>query len=346
MAAKNRCSILLVLFLLSLCFLVGPSQAKAKEPKYLFKMATLAPKGVGWARQFELIMMPKLEELAQGDIKFKAYWGGIMGDDEDIIKKMRVGQLDTAGISCQGAPMICPEFTALQLPFLFSNYEEVDYVRARMFEFFDDVCRENGFKLNFWLDQDFDQIYSSRFRFDRIEDFQRARFMTWYGELEKEVLVKLGASPIPVNVPEAASSMRQHVFDSIIAPALGILGFQGYQTMKYINPIRIRYAPALAVFTNEAWGTLPEEYQTAIMGGRAGVEIEFCEAVRIDNQKALDAMVKYGLVLVKPNPGQVEEIRRRTRPVWDELVGREYRRETLDLITGYLEDYQVTQAGK
>ncbi|MBW1989810.1 MAG: TRAP transporter substrate-binding protein DctP, partial [Deltaproteobacteria bacterium] len=120
MAGTPRRTGLVLLLALVCALFLFPAQGRAADGKtYVFKMATLAPKGVGWARQFENIMMPKVEEMAKGHLKFKAYWGGIMGDDEDMVKKMRVGQLDCAGISCQGANMICPEMNALQLPFLF-----------------------------------------------------------------------------------------------------------------------------------------------------------------------------------------------------------------------------------
>ncbi|MBW1989517.1 MAG: TRAP transporter substrate-binding protein DctP, partial [Deltaproteobacteria bacterium] len=264
----------------------------------------------------------------------------IMGDDEDMVKKMRVGQLDCAGISCQGADMICPEMNALQLPFLFENWEEVDYVRGKMYAYFNRVAAQNGFYLIFWLDQDFDQIYSSKYQFRDFNDFSRARFMTWYGELEKAVLAKLGADPIPVNVPEASAAIRQGVVDSLIAPALGILGFQGYQVCRYINPISIRYAPALAVFTMDAWNSLPSEYQEAMKEGRMEVVDEFCKAVRRDNKKALVAMTRYGLRMVDVSPGLVDEYKRRTRPVWEELAGKEYKQETLDAILAHLKEFR------
>ncbi len=332
----------LVMAVIGLALAAAPAAA-GKQPAYVFKMATIAPKGTGWARQFEEIMLPEVQRVTGGEVGFKCFWGGVMGDDEDIIKKMRVGQIDTAAVSGQGVGTVCPAMTVLELPFLFNDYGEVDYIRRKMFTSFDRLTAAQGFKLIFWVDQDFDQIYSTRYDFSSLDQFKAARFLTWYGPVEEKCLEALGASPIPVNVPEAASSVRQGVVDSLICPAFGIIGFQMQSQIKYVNPIRIRYSPALAIFSTSAWARLPQKYREPMDSKRDELVTKFLKATREANDKALAALTRYGVKKTRVDPKLMEEIRRKTRPVWDSLVGKVYSRQILDEILHFLAEYRKTK---
>ncbi|MFZ5562767.1 MAG: TRAP transporter substrate-binding protein DctP [Thermodesulfobacteriota bacterium] len=309
-------------------------------PKVIWKVGTLTPKGVGWAHQFEAIMLPVIHSATDNELDVKMYWGGLMGDDEDIVAKMRVGQLQAAGLTGQGATVACPEFAVVELPFLFQSVEEVDYIREKMWSEFDRLMQKRGFKLLVWLDQDFDQIYSVKWSFTDLADFQKARFMTWYGPLEEHLLKSLNASPIPVDIPELASSLRQGVADSLIAPALWMIATQLVPVVKYMVPVKIRYSPALVVCTLDAWNSLSEKARAGIAVAVPGVEKRFVAATRKDNEKALDAMVKYGIKRVDMTDAQIDTIRKGAVTVWDDQAGKLYPRELLDKVKDHLARYR------
>lgn len=324
------------LFLLT-TLAVSPAMGQQRQ---IWKVGTLTPKGVGWARQFKVIMLPALNDATDNRLDVKVYWGGIMGDDEDIIAKMRVGQLQAAGLTGQGATMLCPEFSVIQLPFLFQDYAEVDYVRKKMKSVFDRYCQKQGFKLLAWLDQDFDQIYSVKWNFREMSDFKKARFMTWYGPLEEELLKSLGASPIPVDIPELVPSLRQGVADSLIAPGLWMIATQLYPAVDYMVPLKIRYSPAVVVCTLDAWNNLPETARQGIIKIGPDVVTRFTEATRKDNARALDAMEKYGIERVDLPAENTKIIQEKAMTVWSEAAGSLYPQELLDQIKGHLADYR------
>lgn len=310
------------------------------QEKQQWKVGTLTPKGVGWAKQFEEIMLPGINEATGGNLDVKVYWGGIMGDDEDIIAKMRVGQLQAAGLTGQGATILCPEFSVIELPFLFESYAEVDHVRKKMWSVFDRYCQQRGFKLLLWLDQDFDQIYSVKWDFREIADFKKARFMTWYGPLEESLLKRLGSSPIPVDIPELVPTLRQGVADSLIAPGLWMIATQLYPAVDYMVPLKIRYSPAIVVCTLEAWNNLPADYRQGLVDVAPGIVDRFTAATRKDNRRALDAMAAYGLERVELPEKTVETIQTAASQVWTDQTGNLYPAELLEEVRGHLADYR------
>jgi len=321
-------------------FLALALQADLARSEYhqVWKVGTLTPKGVGWAKQFEKIMLPAIHQATGNTLEVKIYWGGIMGDDEDIIAKMRAGQLQAAGITGQGAVIACPEFAVIELPFLFRGYDEVDCLRQQLFPEFDRLMQQRGFKLLLWLDQDFDQIYSVKWRFNDLVDFKKARFMTWYGVLEEQLLKSLGASPIPVDIPELVPSLRQGVADSLMAPGLWMIATQLYPTVKYMVSLKLRYSPAVVICTLDAWNQLSEENRRGIMAVSGEVTRRFTAATRADNERALAALQQYGIENVDPGPETVDAIRREAVKIWDEQADKLYPRELLDRVLATLDE--------
>ena len=316
--------------------------AYAKKPTYILKCGTLAPDGIGWARVFRDMVNPGITQVTEGEVVLDWYYGGVMGDDEDVIAKMRNDQLQGGGFSGAGIMQICPEITIIQLPFMFKNYKEVDLIVNKYRKTLGELFEKRGYKLLMLCEQDFDKFYSTNLELKDEASFRKSRILTWYGPMEERMLKMLGANPIPVNVPEVCSSIRAGVVDSFISPALWAVGSQMYTTMKYINPMNIRYSASGLVFTTKSWLRIPEKYRNAIEAKCLEMEQPYRDDIRVGNQKAYNAMLKYGMKEVKMTPAEVEEIKKRVLPLWDEFAANgTYPKSLLDEIKQTLTDYRA-----
>ncbi|MEW5735946.1 MAG: TRAP transporter substrate-binding protein DctP [Thermodesulfobacteriota bacterium] len=323
----------------------SPAGAQVKAPQYVLKAGTLAPKGVGWAKQVEEILIPAIEKASDGDVRLKVYWGGVMGDDEDYLRKIRIGQLQAGGLSGAGAVMACPEFAVLELPFLFSGYDEVDYIRDRMTDSFDYYFAQNSLKLAWWVDQDFDQLYSSKNAMANLADFRETRFVTWYGPIEEAVLRVLGAQAVPLDVPQIAQAWKAGTIDSGISPAIWMVGAQMYTVVRYVNPIKIRYSPVAIVISLDAWNGMPKVYRDRLMDSRKDVTRRFSEGSRRDNKKSLEAMISYGVEETKMTPENFAQVKERCMTVYDELAGEVYPVSLLQELLRYLKEFRSGRPG-
>jgi len=333
---------LLTIIVLCLLVTLSGNDSEARSTKYCLKMATLAPKTVGWARHIRKIMHPAIKKATDGHVKLKWYWGGVMGDDRDYVQKMQIGQLDGAALSGQGVVLACPEMAVVELPFMFENYEEVDYIRKEMRDEFDQIASQNGYKIFIWADQDFDQIYSVKYEMSQLSDFKKASILTWYGDLEMSLLSELGSDPIPVTVPEISSSIRQGIVDTLIAPSVWVIGSQMYTIMKYVNPVKIRYSPAAAFITLKSWNNIPTKYHKKLLKLRDTAAIKFCDKCRKDSIKAYKAMIKYGIKESIMTPTVLADFQSRTKKIWYDLVDKKYQRKTLEKLISHLEHYRKT----
>ena len=115
----------LVLFL-TILFL-QPINAK----KIVIKMATLAPEGTEW-HGLLVDLGQQWKEQTDGEVRLRIYPGGVVGDETDMVRKMRIGQIHGAAMSTEGMSEINPYFTSFYMPLLYQSYDEVDFVRKKL----------------------------------------------------------------------------------------------------------------------------------------------------------------------------------------------------------------------
>jgi TRAP-type C4-dicarboxylate transport system substrate-binding protein len=314
------------------------------QDKYVWTVGTLVPKFMGWAKLYREIILPVFNMVTEGNINVKIYWGDVIGDDRSIIQKLESGELDIGAISGYGTSIICPEMSVLNLPFLFKSRSEFDYVISKMGHQFDMLMDKRGYKLLLMTEQDFDQIYTRNSEIKNINDFKTIRFGSWFGDLEKNVLKKLGASVYCADENQRSVYKligQQHLVEAFIAPAIFVLSANMYKDLKYVHQIKIRYAIGTVVLRKESWNEISPYYQERIQGYfKQYVEREFSEAVRRDNKRSINAMIKYGMKDVHIPRKNLEEIKKVTRSLWFEQVDQLYPKEILTELLHHLETYR------
>ena len=330
-------------FMIFLCVLICfqvPHKVNAERVVQKWKVATLAPAGVGWALYIDEILTPSVKDATAGRLVLEWFWGGSMGDEKDYIRKMLSDELQGIGFSGAGFVMACPEASVIELPFLFNNYNEVDYIKEKMRDDFEAICRQNGYKFMFWVDQDFDKIYSVSTMIHKPADFEKAKFLTWYGDLEKSFLEYLNASPLNVDVSDVNISITSGLCDSFIAPSIWVVGSMLYTKIKYVHTMPIRYSPSGLLVTLKAWNSLPDIYKKGLIQKRYR-EKEFNKKVRKANTDCINAMIAYGIKEIKLTPKENELLRDTCKELWYEFADKFYPRKMLDEILKNLEVYRA-----
>ncbi len=317
-----------------------------KAPKYLWNIATVVPKGIGWAQQYEKLVMPTIAQVSNQEIGIKIHWGGVQGKDEEVIKKIRTGKLEGAGLDARGTVLAVKDFSVLTLPFLFEDYDEVDYVRAKMRPAFDKCVEKAGFFLVLWIDQDFDQIYSSRYGFTDPKEFAEARYANWCGDMEKRVIESLGGSTAPAEINSFMPLVKKGTVNAVMAPALWVVGTQLYSVFTCFNPVKIRYSPGSVLISKKVWESIPEEYRKRYMEKRLGLEGTMNNTIRHDNKKAIAAMMRYGIKQTSITDANLKIIKEKTRKVWAEMTESAFPKQLLDEVLSRLSEFRRQKPGK
>src|SRR5215470_3918697 len=115
------------------------------------KIASLAPDGSAWAK----IMQEggrKMSDRTGGRVTVKYFFSGSQGDERDVVRKMKLGQIDGAALTAVGLGQIKGDVRVLELPFLFKSDKELDYVRGKMAPDFEKQFDDAGYVLLAWGD--------------------------------------------------------------------------------------------------------------------------------------------------------------------------------------------------
>lgn len=311
---------------LAVASLLGGTAAQAAT---VLKIATLAPEGSGWVRALREIDA-ELRERSGGAVELKIYPGGVQGDEDVMIRKIRIGQLHGGGFGGTGVSSIYPEVLALEMPFLFDSYDEVDYVLEQMDPFLRKGYRDAGYVLLGWSDIGFVYLMSQR-AVRAASDIGGMRVWRLQGEPITEVLFrKAGVTSVPLGIPDVLLGLQTNLVDVVYASPSAAIVLQWFTRVKYYTDLPITYSLGAYLLHSRFFDDLAPEDQRLLLEIAARHIRQHNLRSRRDNEEALEVMRQQAVVPVTPLPQEVASFQELVREATPELVGKVFSRATYD----------------
>ena len=117
----------------------------------VIKMATLAPNGSPW-HELLLEMSQRWKKATRGEVIIKIYAGGVAGEERDVVRKMRIDQLQAAAVTVEGLTEISQDMNVFYIPMLAKTSEELTFIRNNLTPDLKSDLSRKGFKLLAWAD--------------------------------------------------------------------------------------------------------------------------------------------------------------------------------------------------
>ena len=275
----------------------------AKEPNpFVIKFATVAPEGSTWMKQMWSIALD-LRKKSKGRLLFKIYAGGIAGGELEILKKIRLGQLQSAAFTGVGFGQILPEVRVLDLPFLFRSYAEVDCVLSQLKPYFRKRFESKGFILLNWAEVGNVYVFSKK-PIAKTADFAQCRPWSWAGDpIAKETFSALGVTPIVLPITDVTTALATGMVDTVYAPPLGLLALQWHPYVRYMNPLPFAHSTGALLLSHRAWNKLPPDLKSLLLKVfEQGIQ-PLTAKLREQNRKAIDVLTRQGLKVLSPPKG-------------------------------------------
>ncbi len=319
--------------LLILWFLVFAAPAAAADrPEFEIKFATLAPEGSAWVkamRELDKVVRQK----SQKRMGFRIYPGGIAGDELDVLRKIRIGQIHATAFSGVGLTQILPEVRVLDLPFLFRGPEEVDRVHKALQSHFAGGFRDKGFEFLAWAEVGEVHLFSKK-PIRRLSDLAQRKVWTWSGDpVSLETFTAMGASPIPLAATDVTTSLSTGMIDTVYGPPLGALALQWHTYTKYMTSLAMAHASGAVLLSDRFFRRLPEDLARLLHTEFFGAMRELTRALRAQSRKAVEVIEQSGQTRIpKPTGRELQEFYRIHGQVAESLSGRLYPQQTLDRV--------------
>ena len=275
------------------------------------KMATLAPEGTEWhGLLVELGQQWKV--VTDGDVRLRIYPGGVVGDERDMIRKMRIGQIHGAAISNEGMTEINPYFTTFYMPMMYQSYDEVDFVRDRLSNELLNKTEENGFKILTMVDVGWAYWFSTEPIYTP-DDLKNNKIFIWAGDYKSAQLYeKHGYQPVPLAMTDVLSGLQTGLITSIGFNPLYALAQQLFGIADNMLDMKWGNLTAAIIIDLKTWNKIKPEYQESMLSVAKSIGDGFQQKNRYDSDKSVEVMKKYGLKVNTPTPEQVK--------IWDELI--------------------------
>lgn len=319
-------------------FLLIPVSAFAEGgPKYLFKVATLAPEGSVWMKRFREFTQ-EVSDKTNGEAGFKIYSGGVMGDDRSMYRKMQIGQLHGGGFTMTGIGNVVPDFRVMGVPFLFRSYEEVDRVQKGLWPFFQRAFEEKDLVLMAMSEVGF--IYTmSTSPITTLEELRKRKSWAPEGDpVSMAYLDTIGVTPTPLSILDVLSSLQTGLIDTVYNAFYGSIVLQWFTKARYISDVPFGYAYGAFLLDRKSYSRLPPEYK-AVMESAADKHFGFLlRDTRKSNAEALDVLKKNGVELVNAAPGEYEKLKAFREETVKRLVGKAFSGEIYEAAMKYLND--------
>jgi TRAP-type transport system periplasmic protein len=299
------------------------SCASALAQDVQVKLGTLAPEGSPWHSIIKDMSEEWKKEL-NGKLKFQIYAGGVAGDEPDMVRKMRVGQLHAAALTGVGLSEIAPEIMTIQLPLLLRSDEELDFVRERIAQQFEAILQKKGFIVLNWGEAGWVHFFGQA-PIVRVADLGKSKLMVWNSSAETLTAWKdVGAHPVPLAVTEMHAGLKSGLINSFSTTPLAALSFQWFGCAKEMSDMR--WAPLIGatVITEKQWKLLPEGAKPALLKSSAEAGVKFRKETRVMSGVAVDTMKKHGLTVHNVPPDALVEWEKQARVAWPKLLGSAY----------------------
>ena len=327
-------------FIISSLFLIT---SLVHAQKYKIKFASLAPDGSTWMNVMRELDRTVRKET-KGEVGFKIYPGGIAGDEKDVLRKIRLGQLHSAGFTGVGLGEIFSGVRIFDSPFLFRNYEEVDFIQQNFFDQFAKRFKEKGFILLGWADVGFVYVFSNS-PVKKLPDMKKVKMWMWEGDIVAQSTFKaLGINPIPLSVISVMTALQTGMVDGVYTSPLAMIALQWFTKVKYMMEISLADAAGAVLISKRMFNKLPAEYQKILLSKSKEYLVKLMKLSRQENQRSIEMLKKNGIKIVPSPPAnemtQFYEAGKKARRM---MAGRLYSLQLVEEVEKALVEFRKNQ---
>jgi len=273
------------------------------------KFGTLAPAGSVWVDVVQEISK-EIAEKTSNRLKWISYTGGVMGDEEEMIRKIRIGQLHGGGFTINGIKKIAPELGVLDEPFVLRNEKEVDYVYDKFFDEFERYFEQRGYKILLFTEQGFVYYFSKNPDVSGFKDIGKTRLWVWKGERVMTTMSSiLGTSPIYLQVPDVLSGLETGMIESFQTSPMACLSLQWCKLVKVMINYPYRFEPGVVVVSKSVWDKIPQDVQNIVISTFRKYQKMASQRIRQGQKEAIEKIKAMGVKLISPSQEEINWLR-------------------------------------
>jgi TRAP-type transport system periplasmic protein len=307
--------------LLALALVAVPALSHAQGAgEVVIKLGTAAPEDTPWHKQL-LRLKTRFEKESAGKVKLKLFMGSVKGGEDAMARQVAQGSLQAAGLSTGSLAILVPELDVFELPYRFASSEEADKVLddPEVWEAVVKLFRKKGLEPYIWSENGWRNYASKGAAIKKPEDLKGLKMRAQENKVHIETYKQLGASPVPISIPEVLSALQTGVVDGFDNTPLFAFAASWYQGVKNWTITDHIYQPAIVVY-NKAWYDALTDDQKKLVTSNRQDETTYGRAlVRKLTEPLLKNLTESGVTLHRSSAADKAAFATATKPVYAKI---------------------------
>ncbi len=311
----------IILFLLVLIFFAASYSHAVYKPEYKLSVV-VGPTGP-WgeaAAKFASIV----KEKSGGKINIKPYYNGQLfsGKQTNEVLLLKLGVADLALGSTINWSTTIKELNLFSLPFMFSNYRELDAVLdGKVGKQLASIMEQKGVIALAWGENGFRELTNSRKKIVSPSDLDGLKIRVVGSPIFIDIFKSLGANPASINWSEALTALQQGTVDGQENPINSVI--IPYKLWQMQNNILIwHYAidPIIFGISKAIWNSFSKKDQEIILNAAKETAVWQKAQARKGLDKStesLDILRKNGMDVVVLSGKERQAFKEKTKSVYE-----------------------------
>jgi TRAP-type C4-dicarboxylate transport system substrate-binding protein len=336
----NRLCRLLVFF--ALIFLVNPLFA---QRKINIVLASLVPENTPWGAAINR-MAAEWVKITNGEVQVIVHHGAILGDEQEILRKMKSDDIQAAVFTSLGLNSVTPEVMAVSYPFLIRDDAELNYVMTKIRSELDNRINQNGYVTLAWANAGWIKIFSKTPVYVP-DDLRKVKLGTGAGEEEMiQAFRIMGYQLTTTALSQILQDLKTGRIGAIYQSPVYAASSQAFGVAGNMPNINISPFMGGILIKESTWRRIPDKYKPELLAVCKRMEKQIESSIGKMEADTTAIMVKNGLKINELNPQQVQEWYNDTAKFENRLVGPNspvFNREFYFKIKTILEEFRKGQ---
>lgn len=296
------------------------------------KVGVLAPDGTTWATNLKKLSK-EISKATDGNVKIKYYFGGAQGDEEDVLRKVRIGQLHGGVFTGKTLGEIYGDFRVLEVPFNFKGDRDLAKKALDDLEpYINAGFKKKGF-INLGLSEIGSVYFVSNKPINKLDDLKGIKIWAWQGDKLVDAFVsEMKLVSVPLALPDVLSSLSTGIIGAAYAPPLAILALQWNTKVTHLLDLPLTYSFGAFLLGEKAFKKIDKKYQSKVVEIANRHIRKINEGNFKDNKQAMMGLQLSGIKFTKLSGEDIKVADSLRKKMLKKLNGPLFSKKSLELL--------------
>ena len=269
------------------------------------RLSTFVPEGSVWDKALRQ-MGADWRKSTEGRVRLTIFAGGQQGTEGDVVRRMRINQLQAAALTLPGLTDIDAAFNVLGIPFFFESDEELFYVLDKLTPILKHRLDEKGLVLLNWGHGGWVHVFTTT-PVKSMSDLKKVKLFTSAGDDRMVQWYKSnGFRPVALALNSVLMGLQTGLIEAYPSPPYLAMLLQWYRSTSYMLNIALGPALGATVMTRRTWDRLAEADRRRLLDAALRVEQRLATEVPKQDRESVTQMQRRGLTVTSLESSAVE----------------------------------------